>query len=210
VDVDLNRLPIPDWDLECPECRYPLRGLPSHRCPECGLELDMHQVVRPWHRVRPPHFTGTERPLPDFGLACDACDVSLAGAAGEECPACGTPFDLEALRPQRDWFVLDRDLTGELLMPAVQTLLAHEHVPHFEVHDDALRRIYGTAEVTVRRLRVASEFYFEVLHLLQEARLEYESARAAADEPGWACPGCGEENPLHFEVCWNCETPRGG
>ncbi len=32
---------------DCPECRYPLKGLPEkHACPECGLRYDEHSVVR--------------------------------------------------------------------------------------------------------------------------------------------------------------------
>ena len=68
MDIDLNTLPIPDWGLICPKCRYPLVGLPAHRCPECGTEFDMADVVQTWHRLRDPRFTGHELPLPDFGL----------------------------------------------------------------------------------------------------------------------------------------------
>ncbi len=27
--------------------------------------------------------------------------------------------------------------------------------------------------------------------------------------PAWVCPGCGEDNPAGFAVCWNCEAPAG-
>jgi len=27
-------------------------------------------------------------------------------------------------------------------------------------------------------------------------------------EAEWTCPHCGEANPGHFGLCWQCETPR--
>ena len=33
-------LPVPDLGLHCRQCSYPLRGLPSHVCPECGTTFD--------------------------------------------------------------------------------------------------------------------------------------------------------------------------
>ena len=45
MPVDLNQLPIPDWGLRCPTCSYLLKGLPSHRCPECGTQLPMAGLV---------------------------------------------------------------------------------------------------------------------------------------------------------------------
>lgn len=201
MEIDFQQLPIPDWDLACPRCNYPLRGLPSHRCPECGAAFVPAELVQTWTRVRPPRYTGHERPLPDFGLTCEACGAALAGAARNECPACGAPFDLERLRPPDEWFMLDSGLAGGLPIPGVQVRLAQEYIPHFEVKDDALRRIYGVQSMTVTRLRVAREFFFEVLWLLARTRREIETARRA--QP-WRCPRCGQKNPSNFEICWNC------
>ncbi|RMF77629.1 MAG: hypothetical protein D6744_11140, partial [Planctomycetota bacterium] len=67
MELDVWQLPIPDWGLTCPRCRYPLRGLPSHRCPECGTDLDMEKLVEPWSRIREPRFDGTQLPIPNFG-----------------------------------------------------------------------------------------------------------------------------------------------
>ena len=72
-DVDLGRLPIPDWDLTCPNCRYALKFLPQHRCPECGTVFEMEEVVTTWARVREPGYCGDELPVPDFGLSCERC-----------------------------------------------------------------------------------------------------------------------------------------
>ena len=46
--------PSPELLPVCPECGYDLRGIPSDRCPECGLQIDREVVSRiPWvHRAR--------------------------------------------------------------------------------------------------------------------------------------------------------------
>ncbi len=207
MDVDIHQLPIPDWGLRCPQCRYPLCGLPSHRCPECGLTLDMDEIVQPWVRVRDPRFSGHERPLPDFGLTCTSCGAALAGAASHACGQCGAYFDLEALRPTSTWFILDRELTRDLHLPAVHAMLILERVPHVATGEKTVREIYGGHGMTFTRLRVVSEFFFEVLWLLERARHDLEQAREVADQ-AWICQHCGEENPGHFEVCWSCEAER--
>jgi hypothetical protein len=125
MDVDLTQLPIPDWGLTCPECFYPLKGLPSHRCPECGTTLDMPSLVHTWTRLRAPRFTGEELPLPDFGLHCKRCDAPLVGATEHRCGACDTPFDIYAGYPTQPWFVLDKQLCGDLPVAGVQALAGH-------------------------------------------------------------------------------------
>lgn len=90
-------------------------------------------------------------------------------------------------------------------IPAVMSLLAAELVPHVPVKEKTVGEIYGGHSMLYDRLRVASEFYFEVLWLLQRARGEMEQARAASGAHDWTCPHCGEQNPGHFEICWNCE-----
>jgi hypothetical protein len=47
MPFDPNVLPIPDLGLCCPRCRYVLAGLPQHRCPECGLEFEMEDLLPP-------------------------------------------------------------------------------------------------------------------------------------------------------------------
>lgn len=205
MDITLGQLPIPDWGLICPTCRYLLRGLPSHRCPECGTELDIPSLIHSWTRLRPPRFTGRELPLPDFGLTCGACDEPLTGAVSHACPHCSAPFDPESLRPPRKWFILDAGMAAPAPIPAVMSLLAAELVPHVPVKEKTVGEIYGGHSMLYDRLRVASEFYFEVLWLLQRARGEMEQARAASGAHDWTCPHCGEQNPGHFEICWNCE-----
>ena len=204
AEIDIGQLPIPDWGLGCPQCRYPLRGLPSHRCPECGTELDMQSVVTSWTRLRPPRFTGDELPSPEFGLSCAACGQALAGATSPACPHCAAPFDLRALRPRRDWFILDKVACGEVPVAGMLAVLAAELVPQFPVEERTSGEIFGGHSGLFNRLRVASEFYFEVRWLLERARQEMAQARAAGGADDWTCPGCGEQNPGNFEICWNC------
>ena len=207
MEIDLAQLPVPDWGLVCPRCGYPLRGLPSHRCPECGRNYHVPSLIRPWTRLRDPRFTGHELPLPDFGLRCARCRAPLAGSTEPACGQCGTPFDLQALQPNQHWFTLDRHLCGELPIMGVQSLLASEDVPHIPVHDMTISEIYGGQSVLASRLRAPSEFFFEILWLLQRARAEMAAAQAAAERL-WRCAACGEENPGNFELCWNCQQPR--
>lgn len=208
MDIDLRKLPIPDWGLICPTCRYPLRGLPEHRCPECGQKFDVVDLVRPWTRLRPPRFTGRELPIPEYGFACGSCGAPLAAATQFACTRCGTPFDLESRRPAGEWFVLGTDLCAGLAIPGVQSLLAAENVPYAPMSDMTLAEIYGGQSILPTRLRVPSEFYFEVLWLIQRSRQDVQRLRAAGPLPRWCCANCGEANPGHFDLCWNCEHGR--
>lgn len=210
MEIDPYQLPIPDWGLECPGCHYLLRGLTVHRCPECGYELKMEQLIQPWTRIRPPHFTGDELPMPDFGLHCFDCGAALAGAVTHNCPACGVPFDPEAWRPTRPWFVLDRGLLDDVPVTSIQALLATEHVPYLPLNDRTLTEIVWGHSPINDRLNVASEFFFEVRYMIQQAKQQLLERRAAANDGAeWMCPVCAESNPAHFEICWNCGTPRG-
>jgi hypothetical protein len=206
VDIDILQLPIPDWDLECPRCRYPLRGLPSHRCPECGDELDMAHLVQPWVRIRPPRFTGRERPVPDFGLACVACRAPLAGAVESQCAVCGRAFELERLRPPHPWYPLNQSSCVPLPLAILITLFADEHVP-FIPFDERSARELVTGTIWPAYVRVASEFYFEVLWMIRRERDGFTRARLNRTPP-WRCANCGETNPGHFDLCWNCEVLR--
>lgn len=208
MEVDIWQLPIPDWGLTCSECGYPLDGLPAHRCPECGVAVDMRERVRPWTRVRPPRFTGRDLPIPEWGLACSGCGRPLAGAPSWQCPGCGRVADVGSLRPPGEWFVLDAELCRGIPMSSVQALLAGEHVPHLPIGEKSLGEIYGGTTLAVTALRVASEFYFDVLALLQQTRRDIAIARMNTPDSDWRCPDCGEDSPAHFEVCWNCGAER--
>ncbi len=207
IDVDLEHLPIPDWDLHCPRCGYPLRGLPEHRCPECGRAFSMQDVVRTWTRLREPYYTGRESPLPDFGLRCPQCDRTLTGAIGQRCPHCGATFDITRFRPPDRWFVIDEALAGPLPLATVEALLANHYVPFVRLDDRRAVELYLGSRAIGSRLRVPSEFYFDVLWLLRQTQDQIRRVRAEPS-PAWRCPSCGQSVPGHFEQCWNCQQPR--
>jgi hypothetical protein len=214
MHIDIHALPIPhECDLQCPRCGYPLRGLPSHVCPECGLRLELDKLVRPWTRLRVPRLSGDELPFPDFGLVCRRCQAPLAGAASRACPACGEPFDPHALRPAKPWVSLQPSDYAGLAPPILEMLLLDEQIPHM-VHEGktAVDHYTGSNPVGTRstgvRILIAGDFYFEVLELLARTRRDMRQARAAPDDLGWTCTACGEESPAHFEICWKCEAPR--
>lgn len=208
-NADVGKLPIPDWGLTCPQCRYPLRGLPRHRCPECGTEFDIETLIHSWTRLREPRFTGRELPLPDFGLTCPDCEQPLTGASEHRCPACRREFDPAWWQPASNWFILDREICGPLPMPGVQALLAAEGVPYIPVGEQTLSEIWGGQSIMVARLRIPGEFFFEVLWLVRQALEDLHATRAAGSGADWQCPACGEQNPGNFSLCWNCERPRG-
>lgn len=209
MEIDPQALPIPEWNLACPQCNYPLCGLPEHRCPECGQIIDVSALVRPWTRVRPPWYTGEERPLADFGLQCGSCGAALAGAEGTQCPHCGESFDVTALLPHRKWFLLDRELAGDVPVAGLQVVLANEHVPHVPVDEKTASEIWSGPSLTTQRLRVPTEFFFDVLYLIERVRREMETIRAT-NPSDWNCSACREDNPGNFDVCWNCGALPGG
>lgn len=206
VEVDLFQLPIPDWGLHCPNCEYPLRGLPSHRCPECGTVLDMAAIAGTWMPRRPPRFDGSERPLPDFGLVCGSCGAPLAGAAGDCCPHCGAAFDVRASLPKRKWFRVDRPFCRGVPAAIVECRLRSEGVPHVRGSDLGMAMVLGTLPESA--LLAPREFYFEACHIVQELIAELAAARKEHDPAFWKCPQCGEEVPKNFEVCWSCGAGR--
>lgn len=207
MKVDINQLPIPDWQVHCPHCNYDLRGLPNHRCPECGGAFEMAELVKPWTRLRPPRFTGTERPLPDFGLKCAGCAAPLAGATGDACGVCGRAFDLEPVRPRDAWFLVDPAEHPGLLTPAVEMLLHEEQIPYVPTNQRSPMEIYVGSNPLAGRLHVASEFRFEFLWLIAQTRAEL-AARAAAAATEWSCAACREPVPGSFDACWNCGAER--
>lgn len=206
VEVDLYQLPIPDWGLHCPSCEYPLRGLPSHRCPECGLVLDMAAIAGTWMPRRPPRFDGSERPLPDFGLDCRSCGKPLAGATDNQCPHCGAAFDVLAARPTRKWFRVDRSFCRGVPAVIVESRLQSEGVPHVRGSELGIATVLGMPPDPP--LLVPREFYFEACRLVQELIEELAAARKEHNPAFWKCPQCGEEVPRNFEVCWSCGAGR--
>lgn len=199
-----KELPIPAWlGLECPKCGYPLRGLPEHRCSECGFAFDIDEILTHGHPRRPPEITPETRPVPDVGLTCGQCKAPLAGTSGHSCPSCGAPFDLSDVLPADDWgTVAQARLPADLI--AIVTLLANEGLPFVAPHDltgrSDLRPFTGATMLTVR---VRRDYYLDALFVL------YRQRQASAGET-WLCPNCGERVPAGFDICWRCQYTRDG
>ncbi len=218
----ITHRPIPDIGLVCPVCDYSLTGLLDTRCPECGTRfsvgglLESQSAFEPsvpagpgqpsdyYKKRREPMYTGCERPLPDFGLICDACEASLGGAEDDRCPHCGERFDLEAIVPDNEW--VDVADFGPRGSPQIaRTILYMAEVP-FVADNAGLDHLYGgVISVFSRRLRVPREFFFDALRAFAEARAEEESD--VPQRADWICPECGEEVPGEFDLCWSCNTP---
>lgn len=211
--------PIPDIELFCPECDYSLTGLTGERCPECGSNFSVREMLEdrsPFgavdlmglgdpgdHHVRrrDPTFTGAERPLPELGLSCSACDEPLAGALGDVCPDCGKPFNLFALLEDDAWADVT-DFVPATVRGLAKSILYGAQIPYL-IDNARLREIYGGRIPFVSSaLRVPKEFFFDALYAFAEAA---EPAGVhAMDE--WVCPSCNETVPGGFEVCWNCNA----
>lgn len=207
MSIDLTQLPIPNWDISCPHCKYPLRGLPAHRCPECGRDIDVAALVKTWTRVRDPRFTGEELPFPDFGLICRRCRTHLAGATHHACARCGAPFTPTDWHPSGTWFQVEAWMHAGVSMPLVELTLEQESIPFLAMDSRGFAEVYLGQRSLGARVIVASEFFFDMLHAVRSVGIEL--ARAAlAPQVDWPCPKCGEIVPSTFAVCWNCQTAR--
>lgn len=199
---------MPDWDLLCPTCRYPLKGLPAHRCPECGAALDIPAIVRPWSRLRPPQFTGEEEAFPDFGLHCGACAEPLAGAEHRECPHCQSPFNPREFVPRHEWFAVTAAMCGGLPTQIVELILEQQYIP-FVTHDHkTMFDIYMGSRSVGAQMLVHREFYFDMLWHIRAKQTELAQRQAAGSGKTWTCPACREEVPDHFDLCWSCQHER--
>ncbi len=163
----------------------------------------MASLVPSWTRLRDPRFTGRESPLPDFGLACEACGVSLAGAFDRVCGHCGEPFDPTARRPSRPWFVLEPAVYEPLPRALLEMILRDEQVPHL------VRPGLSALGVAGFSVLLPSEFYFECRWLIQRAHQQLAAEEQGGRGEPWRCGLCGEENPAGFERCWNCGSGSG-
>jgi len=209
-EIDLYALPVPDWGLTCPVCEYALRGLPEHRCPECGTRFDPAELVRPWTQLRAPRYTGGERPVPDFGLTCPDCDAPLAGAPDEHCPGCRRGVAALLEPPAREWVPLDPRCYAGLSVGEVELILGRDYVPFYTGRERGLRDIYMGTGLTRGRVHVPRAFYFDALHALRAELGEIARRRAESVGQTRRCAGCGEESPGHFDVCWSCGAALDG
>ncbi|MGE0481149.1 MAG: hypothetical protein AB7Q17_11820 [Phycisphaerae bacterium] len=207
MDLDLATLPIPDWGLRCPRCDYALRGLPTHRCPECGADIDIGRLVHSWTRLRDPTFAGRELPIPDWGLHCGDCRYPLRGLPTHTCPECGAELHPEQARPRGVWFLVEPQQHPGLIAPVVEMMLARERIPYVAVDQQGILEITLGSRMIGARLFVACEFFLDFCWHVR--RLQEQLARdAVVGRSTWRCAHCGEDVPGHFELCWNCQTPR--
>jgi hypothetical protein len=210
-EVDPYQLPIPDWDLRCPQCSYALRGLPRHQCPECGLEFDPLEVIKPWSRLRAPHFTGRELPLADFGLQCADCASDLAGSPAHTCQNCGEPFDVAGLVPRREWFPIDQEIASGLPALRVEATLLRHYIPHLTTREATWASVVAGEAYARYGVAIARDFFFDTLWALtQEAKVFRDQVEQSQSGEEWTCRACGESNPANFAVCWSCEKPQQG
>lgn len=205
MSIDLDQLPIPDWGLHCPLCNYPLVGLPSHRCPECGQDLDMSRIVKSWHRVRAPWYQGNELPLPEWGLGCSECGASLSGSDTYKCRGCRHPFvpPLQA-RPEGEWLSITKAMCGPLWDELIEQVLLQNDVPLRREYQPLFETMYLGKIHEPGPLLIHRDFYFDVLHILSVQKAKLLTERDQADENPICCLHCGAECPGNFTACWQC------
>ncbi len=198
-----RQLPIPEWlELSCPRCDYSLRGLPEHRCPECGLRFDIDDLVTSTTPLRPPEITPATRPVPDLGIDCGRCEQPLHGIDGNTCPVCGEPFDLADSIPPRLWADVSRGLDA-LQCELTFHRLRDAGIPClYRRPNTALDTALGAATSSFRTaaLQVRRDYYLDALQAL--------TTFGRPGESPWTCPTCREEVPGNFDVCWNCQSAR--
>lgn len=101
------------------------------------------------------------------------------------------------------------DLSGRLTGPVFQTLNDVEEFRRFTLVGHTLSWQNG-ADLAPEYLReLAADQLAEQPHA---EGLPFDAPPAEqVDEhaAGWKCSVCGEAVPGNFDVCWNCQTPRG-
>lgn len=162
-------------------------------------------------------FDPEQLPLADFGLSCKGCGYPLANLTRLQCPECGLKIVLDDYIPEGAMPPLWADGDRVKLTADIAELFTAYQIPYLEIQDaswgmlpmlDNIRRREGPP------IGVPRERYFEAIDLLRRVKhdepLPPPPPKPDDDAPDWACPACGEENPGHFEVCWQCQAAREG
>ncbi|MBX3395538.1 MAG: hypothetical protein KF841_09230 [Phycisphaerae bacterium] len=117
MEFDPAALPIPDLGLNCIGCGYSLKGLPSHRCPECGREIDLEQHI----------------PRGDFpAVILDGREVPLSARTNEIMRRAGILF-MAAQNPAESIFGMSRtqSINGKLAVERNRYFDAIRWLKHF-------------------------------------------------------------------------------
>ncbi|MEM6331783.1 MAG: hypothetical protein AAF823_00380 [Planctomycetota bacterium] len=157
-------------------------------------------------------------PLPDLGLKCQSCAYPLAGVTKRVCPECGWAFELDDLIPEGAFPPLIAD--GEMVRATdeLEELMQAYDVPLVRMQDP-LNDVFGNTFIPGVsqgsqgvRVAVPRDRWLEAVDLVRRWRQNEELPLPPdppdLDAPDWTCPHCGEDNPGHFEVCWNCMSER--
>jgi len=158
-----------------------------------------------------------DAPLPDYGLRCRQCGYTLAGITRLQCPECGDPFALDDYIPDGAFPPLIADGQRVRLSPDLTELFAAYHLPVVELNDP-LNLVFGGGSVPwsdhTRQgpaIAVPRDRWLEAVDLVRRY-VHHEELPPPPDEPqpgpDWHCPHCGEDNPGHFQVCWNCTIEK--
>ena len=70
----------------------------------------------------------------------------------------------------------------------------------------------GVGELPTDVIQVEIQVQPGYRELARQLIYEYENRamEEARHTAAWACPECGEDNPLFFDICWKCQRPGGG
>ncbi|MFP4145211.1 MAG: hypothetical protein ACLFV3_08715 [Phycisphaeraceae bacterium] len=157
-------------------------------------------------------FDPEQLPVPDLGFVCRGCGYPLAGLNQWECPECGRPFTLEEFIPRGGFPLLIAGGEPVRATDEMVDLLELYQIPYIAA-EDALESALGGVSLGSSRRRppiaVPREQYLEAVDLVRRLRLDepLPDPPLRRSETEWTCPGCGEQNPANFDICWNCGEP---
>lgn len=129
-----------------------------------------------------------------------------------ECPECGRAFTLEQYIPKGGMPVLIADGKPVRATRETTELLRLYRIPFVEQANAVSRAVGKMAGPLLQdiggTLLVPRDRFFEAIDLLRRQKFD-EPMPTPPDEgelnrPEWICRQCGEPNPGHFDLCWNC------
>jgi predicted RNA-binding Zn-ribbon protein involved in translation (DUF1610 family) len=161
-------------------------------------------------------FDAHALPVPDLGLACRRCGYPLANLEDHRCPECGRAFTLEEYIPSGSAPLLIAGGESVRATDDVVALLKRYQIPYIE-HVGPFEAVLTPLRLTRSQIAppigVPRDRYLEAIDLIRRLTLgepmpEPPGPAADPDAADWPCAHCGETNPAHFGICWQCEQPR--